>query len=50
MQRYFDFEKNLVGKIDKNQGVLYWHKSDRETLAETFGNLDRYLGALAGSG
>ena len=44
VQSYFDFEKNLVGKIDKNQGVLYWHKSDRKTLAETFANIERYLG------
>ena len=43
VQSYFDSEKNLVGKIEKNQGVLYWHKSDRKTLAETFGNRERYL-------
>ena len=42
---YFDFEKNLVGKIEKNQRVLlYWHKSDRKTLTETFENVERYLG------
>ncbi len=44
VQSYFDFEKNLVGKIEKNRRVLYWHKSDRKTLAETFDNLERYLG------
>ena len=46
VQSYFDFEKNLVGKIEKNQrALLYWHKSDRKTLAETFDNLERYLGS-----
>ena len=44
VQSYFDFKKNLVGKIENSQGVLYWHKSDRKTLAETFDNLERYLG------
>ncbi len=44
VQSYFDFKKNLVGKIEKSQGVLYWHKSDRKTLSETFDNLERYLG------
>jgi len=44
VQSYFDFKKNLVGKIEKSQGVLYWHKSDRKALAETFDNLERYLG------
>ena len=44
VQSYFDFEKNLVGKIEKNRSVLYWHKSDRKTLAETFPDLERYLG------
>jgi hypothetical protein len=45
VQSYFDFEKNLVGKIEKNQSVLYWHKSDRKTLTETFPDLERYLGS-----
>jgi len=44
VQSYFDFKKNLVGKVEKSQGVLYWHRSDRKTLAETFGNLERYPG------
>ncbi|RKY06922.1 MAG: hypothetical protein DRP66_07810 [Planctomycetota bacterium] len=44
VQSYFDFEKNLVGKIDKSRRVLYWHKSDRKTLAETFDNIERHLG------
>ncbi len=47
VQTYFDFDKNLVGKIDKRRRVLYWHKSDRKTLAETFDNLERYLGPPA---
>ncbi|MEE9365588.1 MAG: hypothetical protein V3W44_02780 [Dehalococcoidales bacterium] len=47
VQTYFDRDKNLVGKIDKSRRVLYWHKSDRKTLTETFGNPERYSGPPA---
>lgn len=47
VQTYFDFDKNLVGKIDKNRRVLYWHKSNRKTLTEIFGNPERYSGPSA---
>lgn len=41
---YFDYNKRLVGKVEEKRDVLIWHRSDRETVTEKFGSLERYSG------
>ena len=41
---YFDFKKRPVGKVTKDGRTLVWHSTDRQSLTEEFGNLERYLG------
>ena len=44
LRMYFDFKKRPVGKVAKDGQTLVWHSTDRQSLTEEFGNLERYLG------
>jgi hypothetical protein len=43
-QTYYDFKKQPVGRVERGEETLIWHRTDRQTLVEKFGNLERYLG------
>ena len=44
LRMYFDYNKRLVGKVEEKREALIWHRSDRATLNEKFGDLKRYSG------